>query len=128
MQLSFSMRLSLSMALSAAILAPSLAMATSIEKFHGRWEKVGQACEYSQDEIEGDYFSIGTDLFRYSSGFCPQPVFKLVGDQLSVTAHCSFGESEQSPVAEQFTLDGTELVASGTRTSGRYERCGVAAD
>ncbi|WP_144083579.1 hypothetical protein [Hyphomicrobium nitrativorans] len=124
------MRIPLSFAfgLATAVLVPAEAFATSTEAFHGRWEKVGQACQYSNEETEGDYFSIGADLFKYSSGFCPDPVFKLSGDRLSVTAHCTFGESEQSPVAEQFTLDDGELIANGTRLNGSYERCGPASD
>ncbi len=122
------MRFCLASALAAAILLPTPSSADSIDNFHGRWEKVGQACQYSTEEIEGDYFSVGADLFKYSSGLCPDPVFKLSGTQLSVTAHCAFGESEESPIAEQLSFDGAELVANGTRLNGRYERCGPTPD
>ena len=120
--------LSFAFGLATAVLVAAEASAASIEAFHGRWEKVGQACQYSNEETEGDYFSIGADLFKYSSGLCPDPVFKLSGDQLSITAHCTFGEGEPSPVAEQLTLDDGELVANGTRLNGSYEHCGRAAD
>lgn len=112
-------------ALALAAMPPGAALATPIEKFHGWWEKAGQACQYSKERIEGDYFLIGPDRFAYSSGLCPDPVFKLSGTRLSITAHCSFGESEESsPVAEEFTLGDKALDANGTRTSGRYEYCG----